>query len=357
MSALFEDSYVKWTDQQDVKLDGVVVSSRVRLARNLVNMPFPHMLNNETGENCLKLIQEAQKDSATDLADYQYYRMQDLSPLDRMILMEKHLLSPQFVEHVSPWQAFLSNENGSLSVMVNEEDHIRLQCLLPGLQLQTCFEMVNSLDDQMEEKLDYAFDERLGYLTACPTNVGTGIRASVMLHLPAIQQAGQINYVIKNVTQVGMAVRGLYGEGSEALGNLFQISNQVTLGQSEEDIYHYLHVLTLQLVEQEKNLRQSLYHQRKNELCNQIMRAYGLLKYAHMMDAKEALSLLSDLRLGVDLGIMPDVPADRISDLIVAIGAAHLQKQSSAAAGSNIQDILRAKIIRERLSPYEEGGI
>jgi protein arginine kinase len=347
MSKILTDSYVKWTDRSALNSDPIVISSRVRLARNLAHFPFPHLLDQEQGEESLQLIQDAWADSAPELTEQ--YRLAELPELDQMILMEKHLVSPQFIAQKAPWRAFISDADGACSVMVNEEDHLRLQCLLAGLQLQQCYEMANALDDHLERKLNYAFDENIGYLTACPTNAGTGIRASVMLHLPALQMAGQLNNVVKSIAQVGMTVRGLYGEGSQALGNIFQVSNQVTLGQSEADIYNYLYVLTLQLVEQERNLRQTLYKQVKHEICNRVGRAYGLLTRAHLMGMDEALSLLSDLRLGLDLGIVFDVAAEWIDGLIVAISPSHLQKKAGTELSAVEQDCLRMETIKARL--------
>jgi protein arginine kinase len=350
MNQLFENSYVRWADRQDAAQDHIVISSRVRLARNLAHLPFPHLLGSDTGNSTVQMVREAWEDESLGLSQYAYYPLQELSSLDQMILVEKHLVSPQFIEQITPWRVFLADQEGLLSVMVNEEDHIRMQCLLPGLQLQECYQLLDALDNRLESKLNYAFDENIGYLTACPTNVGTGIRASVMLHLPALQMAGQMNNVIKNIMQVGMTVRGLYGEGSQALGNIFQISNQVTLGQSEEDIYNYLHILVLQLVEQERNLRQSLHQQMKHEICNQVTRAYGLLQHAHMMGISEALGLLSDLRLGIDLGIISGVPADNIDSLIVAVSPAHLQKKAGTELTAVAQDCLRMEVIKEKLA-------
>jgi protein arginine kinase len=353
VNSLFERDYVKWADRQGIDSDSIVISSRVRLARNLAHLPFPHMLNRENGSVSLQLVNSAWEDQEAGLDRYDYYMLQDLSPLEQMILMEKHLVSPQFLEQNTPWRAFLSDQIGSCSVMINEEDHIRMQCLLPGLQLQQCYELADGLDNCLESRLDYAFDENIGYLTACPTNVGTGIRASVMLHLPAIQMAGQMNHIVKNIMQVGMTVRGLYGEGSQALGNIFQVSNQVTLGQSEADIYNYLHMLTLQLVEQERSLRQRLYQKMQHEICNQVTRAYGLLRHAHMMGIAEALSLLSDLRFGVDLGVISGIASDRIDGLIVAVSPAHLQRKAGAELNAMAQDCLRMEIIKTRLTAGE----
>jgi protein arginine kinase len=268
MDDLLNKDYVKWLDSQGSD-SSIVISSRVRLARNLQGLPFPHLLNEEKGALGLNLIHNAWQ-KIKNGTDLEWADLKDLNDIDKTILVEKHLLSPAYIQNSKPWQAFITNTDGARSVMLNEEDHLRLQCLLPGLQLGECLKQVLALDDLLEKELDYAFDERRGYLTSCPTNVGTGMRASVMLHLPAIQITGQLNSVIQTIAQLGMTVRGLYGEGSEASGNFYHGSNQVTLGQTEEDICNYLQMLTRQLVEQEKILRQNLQQKMKDQLEDRI---------------------------------------------------------------------------------------
>src|SRR5690606_2870971 len=223
------------------------------------------------------------------------------------VLVEKHLISPALANE-SRCGALILDRTESVSIMVNEEDHLRIQCLYSGFQVKEAWDKASRIDDLFEEAVDYAFDETRGYLTSCPTNVGTGIRASVMMHLPALVMTKQINRILQAVTQVGLAVRGLYGEGSEALGNLFQISNQITLGQSEEEIIDNLHNVARQILEHEKAARQRLLAESRIRLEDRICRSYGTLRHAVVMDSKEAAQRLSDVRLGIDLGLIREVP-------------------------------------------------
>ena len=233
--------------------------------------------------------------------------------------------------------------------MINEEDHLRIQCLLSGLQLNQAYKYAQTVDDALEKLLDYAFSEKLGYLTACPTNVGTGLRASVMLHLPAMALTNQISSVVQSITQVGLTVRGMYGEGTEAAGNLYQLSNQVTLGQTEEDIINNLWVITVQLATQERNLRERLQKEIKYQIEDKVMRSYGLLTNARLLTSAEALSLLSDVRMGIEMGILSPVKREVLNQLIVAINPSHVQKAAGRELEPRERDIKRAEIIKEKL--------
>jgi len=347
---VLNSSYIKWMDSEEGNRD-IVISSRVRLARNLNKIPFPHLLDQANGEKCLEQIRDAwKKSSGSVLSSMDMVTFDQLSALDRQIFAEKHLSSPMYAASNSSLRAILVNDNGSLSAMVNEEDHLRIQCLLPGLQLGECYSRVQELDDEFEQKLDYAFDENRGYLTSCPTNVGTGMRASVMLHLPAIQMTGQLNQILQNIGQLGLAVRGLYGEGSEPVGNFFQISNQITLGQAEEDICNYLQTITEQLVEQESLLRERLQTDMKYQLEDKIGRAYGILSNARVITSDEALTLFSAVRLGVDLRILKGISLFSLNELMVAVRPAHLQKRGGREMDTVERDIKRAEVIKEKLT-------
>jgi protein arginine kinase len=347
---VLNSSYIKWMDSQTSDRD-IVVSSRVRLARNLNRIPFPHLLDQINGERCVKQIRDAwQKATSPVLASMDMVSFDQLQPLDRQILAEKHLSSPLHADSNSSFRAILVNGDGSLSAMVNEEDHLRIQCLLPGLQLVECYSQVQDLDDEFEQSLDYAFDENRGYLTSCPTNVGTGMRASVMMHLPAIQMTGQLNHILQNIGQLGLVVRGLYGEGSEAVGNFFQLSNQITLGQTEEDIYNYLQTITEQIVEQERLLRERLLTDMKYQLEDKIGRAYGILSNARVISSDEALTLFSDVRLGVDIGILKGISIFSLNELMVEVRPAHLQKRTGQDMDAIERDIKRAEVIKEKLT-------
>ena len=237
----------------------IVISSRVRLARNISAIPFPHLLSSETGDQCIKQISQAwQKTGYAQENPSDLMIFDQLSVMDKNLLMEKHLISPAHAEAKEPYQGILVNKEGSLVIMINEEDHMRIQSFLPGLQVEQCYRFTQTIDDELENYLDIAFDEKRGYLTSCPTNVGSGMRASVMMHLPAMVISGQINPIIKNIAQLGMVVRGIYGEGSESTGNLFQISNQITLGQTEEDINESITAVSKQVIEQERLIRENM---------------------------------------------------------------------------------------------------
>ncbi len=340
---------IKWMNTEEEHGD-IVISSRIRLARNLRKVPFPHLLEDSNGEQCLQEISQAWQDSAESslgrmsLASYDH-----LSYMDRQMLVEKHLISPGHAESNATFRGVLLNQEGSLSTMINEEDHLRIQCFLPGLQLSECYARAQQLDDALEAKLEYAFDERRGYLTACPTNVGTGLRASVMLHLPAMQMTGQTNQILQNIGQLGMTVRGLYGEGTEAAGNFFQMSNQITMGQTEEEICTHLQAVTEQLIEQEKILRESLLTELRYQLEDKISRAYGILSHARLINSNEALALLSDVRLGIDMGILKGIKPIALNELVVAIRPAHLQKRAEREMDALQRDIKRAEVIQEKL--------
>lgn len=349
LQQLLDDSYIYWMNADEGPQSDIVISSRIRLARNLKNIPFPHRLDQESGMKCLGEIQSAwRKIGDPQIRDMELITFDHLSPLDRQILMEKHLISPHHAESDAPFRGVVVSDSGSLCTMLNEEDHLRMQCLLPGLQIKECYNQVQFLDNGLEGELDYAFDSRRGFLTSCPTNVGTGMRASVMLHLPAMVLSGQINAIIHNLSQLGMTVRGLYGEGSEVIGNLFQLSNQITLGQSEEDINHNLTTITNHLVQQERLTREKLQAEMPYQLEDSIGRAFGILTNARIMTSNEALSLLSNVRLGVDMGMIKGLRRKALNELVVAIRPAHLQKKVGREMDPFNRDLIRAQVIKER---------
>ncbi|MEN6325578.1 MAG: protein arginine kinase [Syntrophomonas sp.] len=355
LNQLLNSNHVHWMDAQGVRESDIVISSRVRLARNLDKVPFPHLLNNESGEKCWKTIEEAiNQSSYQELKNMDWLAFDQLGDLERQILVEKHLISPNHAGSSDSYRGLLVDRDGSLAIMINEEDHLRIQCLLPGLQLEECFKQVIKVDDAFEETLDFAFDDCIGYLTSCPTNVGTGLRASVMLHLPALSISGQAAYIFQNISQLGMTVRGLYGEGTEALGNFFQLSNQVTLGQTEEDINSSLVAITEQIVEQERLLRTKLSNELKYKLEDRVGRAFGILTNARLITSNEALGLLSDVRLGADMNIIPGIKIEGLNELVVAIRPAHLQKKAGRAMDAIQRDLERAAVIKEKLTTDKE---
>ena len=325
----------------------VVISSRVRLARNLRNHAFPGWAKKAERIAILDLIRPRVEQLA-EMQDSFSENLQDLSALERQVLIERHLISR---EHAAKGvgSAVVMNRRQTLSVMINEEDHLRMQSIRSGLQLKQAFKLVDKIDSALEEKLQFAYDPRLGYLTACPTNVGTGMRASAMLHLPGLVLSELINQVIQAVSKIGLAMRGLYGEETEAMGNLFQISNQTTLGEKEEDIINRLSKVIETIIEKEHDARQILLQKKPNTLCDQIGRAYGVLTYAHAMASKEALNLLSIIKLGIDLGAFPQDHRLSIDGLFIDTQPAHLQKCSQQKLNAEERDYLRAQIIRDRL--------
>lgn len=334
---------------------GIVISSRVRVARNLTQLPFPHLLSPQQADQVIEAVRTAAGNPAVreKAGELTVSRMNELTPVERQILVEKHLISPDLLENFER-KAVALREDEVLSVMINEEDHLRLQCLLPGLQLVEAWQLVNGLDDGLEANLDYAFDEKLGYLTACPTNVGTGMRASVMLHLPGLVLVNQIRGVLAAISKLGLTVRGLYGEGTEAAGNLFQISNQITLGQAEEDIVAGLISVTRQLLGQERAAREALNRERKEQLADRVGRAYGVLKHACIMPSEEAMRLLSDLRLGINLEMIKNIPANLITELIVLTRPAFLVHAAGRELSPVERDVYRAKLIRQKIAAAQQ---
>lgn len=351
---IVSEAHSRWMDGQGADAD-IVISSRIRVARNLTGYPFPHLLSGSQADQVISAVKEAvERPSLKGKAGVmELVRMTELSPVERQILVEKHLISPDLLEDFQK-KAVVLREDETISIMVNEEDHLRIQCLLPGLQLNEAWELVDRLDDELEAALDFAFDERLGYLTACPTNVGTGMRASVMLHLPALVMIRQIKNVVATVTKLGLTVRGLYGEGTEASGNLFQVSNQVTLGLTEEDIITNLLSVTRQLIGQERSAREALRRESREQLEDRVGRAYGLLKHSRLMSSEEAMRLLSDLRLGIDMGFIKNIPPNLVNELIVMIRPAFLIKSLGRDLTPFERDMHRTKIIRKKLSSAQQ---
>lgn len=327
--------------------DRIVMSSRVRLARNVREAPFPGWAKKPERIRVLDAIRPAvqalpeMKESFADTMD-------NLSTLDKQILVERHLISREHAAK-SAGSGLVLSKDESLSFMINEEDHLRMQSLLPGLQLRQAWAAIDRADSFLEKKLDYSFSPDWGYLTACPTNLGTGIRVSAMLHLPGLVLGEQINPIIQSVNKLGLAVRGLYGEGTEALGNVFQVSNQMTLGETESAIVERLEKVLAQIIEHEENARASLLEKKHKMVFNHIGRAYGILANAHSISSKETMNLLSLMRLGVDLGLFPGVDRALVDEMFILSQPAHLQKQHSEKLSAEERDLIRADMVRDRL--------
>ncbi|MBE3599070.1 MAG: protein arginine kinase [Limnochordaceae bacterium] len=326
----------------------VVLGTRVRLARNLKDIPFPGVATQEQLHEVVKRVRPAIESlDARWGGPLKFTRMGDVPDLTRQLLVERHLISPAHTQQVRE-KAFAVRDDEAASIMVNEEDHLRIQALFAGFQLEEALNLADRVDDGLSERLEYAFSERVGYLTAWPTNVGTGLRASVMLHLPALAMAGQLQHVLSAVARFGVAVRGLYGEGTESVGNIFQISNQVSLGRSEDEILKHLANLAHEVVGHERTARQRLMSDRR-ALEDRIWRSYGVLRYSRAISSQEAMQRLSDVRLGIDLGIIEGLDQRILTELLVVIRPAHLQSFMGRELTPAERDVHRAALIRERI--------
>ena len=347
LQKFIDNTLSSWMNEEGPESD-IVLSSRVRLARNLQNHTFSTLLKSEEAnsiieqlENQLKPLQEQQ--------EFTMLKMAEMQSLEKRMLVEKHLISPHLAEQ-SPYGACLLSQDEKVSIMFNEEDHIRIQCILSGLQLSKALEKANALDDAIEEKVDYAFDEKHGYLTCCPTNVGTGLRASVMMHLPGLIITQQMSRIIPAINQLGLVVRGIYGEGSEALGNIFQISNQTTLGKSENDIVHDLTIVVQQIIEQERLAREALVSTMNIQLEDRVFRSLGILTHSRIIESKEAAKCLSDVRLGIDLGYIKNISKMILNELMFLTQPGFLQQYAGGELRPQERDYRRATFIRERLN-------
>ncbi len=344
---LLDQPFVSW--MKNGAQDGdIVLASRIRLARNLEDIPFPQQANAEQLSQVISQLKTSLYDLNSNEQDYMFIDLEKIPLLERLVLVEKHIISPDHARKAEN-RALIVNDDTTVSVMVNEEDHLRIQCLMSGLNLTEAFNEANKIDDILENKHNIAFDEQLGYLTACPTNLGTGLRASVMVHLPALVITKQINRIINAVTQIGLTVRGLYGEGTEAFGNIFQISNQLSLGFAEQAIIDNLYSIVKQVVEHERTARGGLYADNTDILADRVWRSYGTLKYARSLSGGEALALLSDVRLGCDLEIINDIPICNFNELMVMTRPNFLQKLSARTELTSAERRrLRAQFIREK---------
>jgi protein arginine kinase len=325
----------------------IAISSRVRLARNFKEVPFPFKMNYEQGIMILNKVKESffEDDSQRN---FHFIGVNDMNPINKQAMVEKHLISKELAESTGE-RGVLLREDEKISIMINEEDHLRIQCILPGMQLDHAWELCNKIDSEIEGKNEFAFDKNYGYLTCCPTNIGTGIRTSVMLHLPALSLTGHIKGVLEACSKLGMAVRGLYGENSEASGNMFQISNQVTLGQSEENILRNTQNIASQIIEQERLHRNELYKRNTVKFEDKVFRSLGIFLHARLISLEESMRLISDVMLGVDMGIIKNINRMVLNDLMVIIQPANLQMACGNIQSPETIDTKRAEWIREKL--------
>jgi len=325
----------------------IVMSSRVRLARNLADYPFSHWASKKEQETVLETSRQSIL-SIKKLKDSLFLEIGKLDPIDKQFLVERHLMSKEHMVD-SENKGLCVGQDEVISIMINEEDHIRMQVMKSGFNLKEAWQILNDIDTELGNSLDFAYSVDFGYLTACPTNTGTGMRASVMLHLPSLVMTKQIGKVLQAITKLSLTARGLYGEGTEASGNFFQISNQVSLGHKEEDIIDNIERIIKQIVDHEQSARETLLSQNREALEDRIWRAYGTLKSAHIITSTETIDLLSLVRLGVDLGVIKQSDRALINELFVITQPAHLQKMERKKLGPNQRDVKRAEIIREKL--------
>lgn len=325
----------------------VVLSSRVRLARNVSNTPFPSRATTDDRERILSFVKSAVERSEK-LGQGTFLNCTQLDDLDRTFMVERHLASLEFTQ-CRDFSALLIGAEENLSVMVNEEDHLRIQALAPGLEIRQAFKLAFEVDEELSGTLEFAFDSAFGYLTACPTNTGTGMRASVLIHLPGLALTQEIEKVIAEISKVGLVVRGFYGEGSDVLGNLFQISNQKTLGRSEEEIMDDLEGVTRRMIEREENARTRLFSEAKDQIEDKIWRAYGILRHARSLTSEEVLNMLSALRLGIGMGVLDTVSLSQVNEILALSQPAHLQKYFDKRMEPNERDRVRADLVRSKL--------
>ncbi len=326
----------------------IVISSRIRLARNLEGIPFPHWADKKQNEKAEEIIQGAL--SKIDfLKNTTVFKMGELDSIDKQLLVERHLMSHEHAQK-SNHKAVVIDGDEILSIMINEEDHIRCQVMQSGLNLFEAWNFINKIDDSLSQELSIAFLADWGYLTACPTNTGTGMRGSVMLHLPALVITRQINRVLAAIAKLSFTTRGLYGEGTQATGNFFQVSNQVALGHSEEEIIGNINGIIRQIIEQENQAREFLLSQNRSVLEDRVYRSLGILKNAHIITSQETIELLSIVRLGSDLKMVKDIDRRTINELFIITQPAHLQKIENKKLSSQERDVKRAELIRNKLN-------
>lgn len=325
----------------------VVLSTRVRLARNVAGANFPPQADEETKQRIISYFDSAITRSEL-LADGDYHKAAEINELDRQFLIERHLISPVFLDNELSKAVFIGKDQ-RISIMVNEEDHLRIQALSAGLNPQESYQMALRYESELSNLLEFNYDNDFGYLTACPTNAGTGMRASVLIHLPGLVLTREIDKIINRLTTSGLVVRGFYGEGSDVLGNLFQISNQYTLGISEEEIINQINRATADITEEEAAARQRLIDEAGDMIEDKIWRAYGILKHARVLTSDEVMNLLSAIRLGRAMKILEGIDIGLINEILLLSQPAHLQKYYGQEMDNNKRDFVRAQMVRDKL--------
>lgn len=327
----------------------IVVSSRIRLARNLMGSKFATKISHDEAYKIIDDVKNViEKNEATSKLGFRLSYMKDIPEVEQNSLVEQHIISPQLIRNKNQ-SAFMINRDRNIIIMINEEDHLRIQVLNSGLNLDEGLKTANIIDDALEESLDYAYDKDLGYITSCPTNIGTGLRASTMLHLPGLHLSNQLDKILLSISEIGVAVRGVYGEGTKSMGNLYQISNQGTLGASEETLVDRIKQISLQLVKRENTTRRVLLKYSRLFLENEVYRAYGILKNARIMDAYEAMKLLSIVKLGLETEILDNINCKDIGSLMTKIQDNNIQINLEDEVIQKSREVKRAEILREEL--------
>lgn len=325
----------------------IVLSSRVRLARNVIDYPFHLKMSDVQRRELNEKVKTALQNINLGNNQLRFLEMKELSEIQRYAMVERHCVSPAFIRETENRLLVLSDDE-SISIMVNEEDHLRIQVLGSGLQLPEAYALCSQIDQVLDETLRYAFDEKLGYLTSCPTNLGTGLRASVMMHLPALEKSGLISSLTGTIGKLGLTIRGTYGEGSSVLGSIYQISNQITLGITEQDSIQNLESVVMQIMESEKQARESRI-QNQTQLEDVVYRSLGALRYARLLSGKEFYELYSNVRLGVSSGIIQDVSIQTLNELLQVTGTASICEQAGKELPPEERDALRSRLVREKL--------
>lgn len=332
--------------------NSIAISSRVRLARNLAQYHFPVSASIQELATVCNLVEEAISNTNAAGKNSMLFYMDELSELDREILYERRLISSKLMMNPLTRGLCLSS-NEQLAIMINEEDHLRIQSFLPGFQLEKAYRKASRADDKLNSMLEFAFDQKLGYLSSCLSNTGTGMRASVMLHLPGLSLTGELESTLRALDKLNFAVRGIFGEGSENAGALYQISNQITLGDNEEEILEKISATIKQIIIYEQNARERMLAKKQSKLLDYIGRSYGLLKYSYLLHSKETLNALSGIKLGVDMGIFSNVNKEMVQKIYINSGAAHLEKIHGGPFENNeTKNIFRADFVRETLRSH-----
>lgn len=345
------DEPAGWLDGSGEESE-IVLSSRVRLARNLEGRRFTQSCSKDELATVLEYTRDAASDTPA-LKDSHFFSMGSVSTADRQFLAERHLISREFVFNSSN-RGLVVTPDEKLCLMINEEDHLRIQAYRSGFDVKGAFDGANLLDTQLSDRLGFAFNDRLGYLTACPTNLGTGMRASLLIHLPGLVHSKEINKLLDSLRQLNHSIRGLHGEGSEVMGNLFQISNSATLGRPEEDIIANLREMVSKVVGYEHRAREMLTRKARSLLEDKVWRAFGLLRHARSVSTKEALSLISAVRMGVGMEMISSPSIPLLNQLLIRIQPAHIQTREGRAMDSTERDTVRAELIRDVMNDRAE---